>query len=224
MTQELGLVHLESLVAIFFGGYAETLERFTTEFAAGGAIDCATEEQKARAYMPATNDDDEGALGAYRLYARKKPTASTATYNAQARVKQNNTEKWMEDNLIAGEHSWLYGEARSRDAQGLARKERQEHVEHVERVAEEAVREAAEKAEMKKKEEERLASIIIVHDFAKVDAMTVKQLTDQIEKWRSLGLIKDIPLKSKMGKKNDKVAELKRILGEYQTIQGTSDT
>jgi len=224
MMQEFSLIHLEPLLATFFKGSAETWERFTSEFAPGGAIDLATDEQKARAWMPPTNDHDEGALGGYRLYDRKKPTTSTKMYNAQAMLQQNKTEQFMEENLIPVDYGWLCGEARSRDEQGLARKERQEHVEHLERVAEEAAKEAAEKAAVKQREAERLASINIVYDHTKVDAMTVRQLTDQIERWRSLSLIKDIPLKSKLGVKAEKVAELKRILGEYQRIKGTSHT
>jgi len=57
----------KSIVATvtFFKGAAETWERFTTEFAPGGMIDIATADQRERAWLPATNDICEGALGSY---------------------------------------------------------------------------------------------------------------------------------------------------------------
>ena len=38
-------------------------KRFTSEYAPGGLIDEATEEEKNHAWMPLTNDVNEGALG-----------------------------------------------------------------------------------------------------------------------------------------------------------------
>ena len=46
----------------FFTGAANTWERFISEFAEGGLIDEATTEEKDLAWLPAVNDENEGAL------------------------------------------------------------------------------------------------------------------------------------------------------------------
>jgi hypothetical protein len=63
---ELSLPHLEDLLVAFFTGADETWTRFTSEFAPGGLIDAATTEERDLAWMPATNDENEGALGSFR--------------------------------------------------------------------------------------------------------------------------------------------------------------
>ena len=64
------LPHLRPVLVAFFEGAAETWKRFTSEFAPGGLIDEATQEEKGLAWMPPTNDDEEGALGAFRVLMR----------------------------------------------------------------------------------------------------------------------------------------------------------
>jgi hypothetical protein len=59
------LPHLQDLLVVFFEGAAETWKHFTSEFAPGGLIDEATVEERELAWMPATNDENEGALGSF---------------------------------------------------------------------------------------------------------------------------------------------------------------
>ena len=49
----------------FLKGASSTWDRFTSEFVPGGMIDEATDLEKDLAWMPATNDLNEGALGSY---------------------------------------------------------------------------------------------------------------------------------------------------------------
>ena len=67
------LPHLKPLLVAFFRGGSETWKRFTSEFAPGGLIDEATAEEKALAWMPATNDVNEGALGSFCVLMRCQP-------------------------------------------------------------------------------------------------------------------------------------------------------
>ena len=60
------LPQLQDLLVVFFEGAAETWKRFTSEFAPGGLIDEATVEERVLAWMPATNDENEGALESFR--------------------------------------------------------------------------------------------------------------------------------------------------------------
>src|SRR5436190_62596 len=62
------LPHLLPVLVAFFEGAAKTWKRFTSEFAPGGLIDEATTEEKELAWMPPTNDVNEGALGAFRVF------------------------------------------------------------------------------------------------------------------------------------------------------------
>jgi hypothetical protein len=62
------LPHLKDLLVRFFEGALETWKRFTTEFTPGGVIDEATDMQKELAWMPATNDVNEGILGSFRQF------------------------------------------------------------------------------------------------------------------------------------------------------------
>ncbi len=57
------LPHLSPLLVAFFEGAAATWKRFTSEFAPGGLINEATTQEKDSAWMPPTNDANEGALG-----------------------------------------------------------------------------------------------------------------------------------------------------------------
>lgn len=67
------LPHLQHLAVAFFEGALTTWIRFSAEFAPGGLIDQATAEQRELAWMPSTNDTNEGALGAYRVFIRETP-------------------------------------------------------------------------------------------------------------------------------------------------------
>ncbi|KAF8958266.1 hypothetical protein BDZ97DRAFT_1706198, partial [Flammula alnicola] len=63
--QKKGKEAREEITVAFFRGSLATWERFSSEFAPGGVIDEASAEEKHLAWMPATNDVNEGALGAY---------------------------------------------------------------------------------------------------------------------------------------------------------------
>ena len=59
------LPYLRELLVVFFQAALETWEHFTSEFAPGGAIDQATKEEKELAWLPATNNENEEALGSF---------------------------------------------------------------------------------------------------------------------------------------------------------------
>jgi len=59
--------HLKRALVAFFGGALESWKQFTSEYTPGGLIDEATQEEKDLAWMPTTNDVNEGALGQFRV-------------------------------------------------------------------------------------------------------------------------------------------------------------
>lgn len=76
------LPHLDIMTIAFFRGASTTWVRFSSEFAPGGTVDKMTLEERDLAWMPATNDVNEGALGAYRVYIRNRPSTTLLNYNA----------------------------------------------------------------------------------------------------------------------------------------------
>jgi hypothetical protein len=62
------LPYLKPVLVAFFKGALETWKRFTPEFQKGGLIDQSTSEDQEMAWMPPTNDANEGALGALQSY------------------------------------------------------------------------------------------------------------------------------------------------------------
>ncbi|KAF8814047.1 hypothetical protein BYT27DRAFT_7206409 [Phlegmacium glaucopus] len=87
------LPHLRDLLLVFFKGAAETWECFTSEFAPGGLIDEATTEEKELAWMPATNDVNEGALGSFRHLMRYQPQLTLLNHNALAMRQAEKTAR-----------------------------------------------------------------------------------------------------------------------------------
>ena len=57
------LPHLKDLLVTFLHGSSTTWIHFTSDFMPGGLIDEATTEEHELAWMPATNDENEGSLG-----------------------------------------------------------------------------------------------------------------------------------------------------------------
>ncbi|KAJ1309410.1 hypothetical protein OPQ81_006187 [Rhizoctonia solani] len=60
------LPNIQPILVAFFQGALETWERFTSEFETSGLVAQATETQRKTAWIPATNDISEGALGQCR--------------------------------------------------------------------------------------------------------------------------------------------------------------
>jgi len=98
---------------VFFEGAAETWKHFTSEFAPGGLIDEAIVEERELAWMPATNDENEGALGSFRQLMRKQPQLTLLSHNALAMFFHNNTQAFMAAKFTEVEdHQYLHKLAR----------------------------------------------------------------------------------------------------------------
>jgi len=89
------LPYFKDLLVAFFTGAANTWERFTSEFAEGGLIDEATTEEKDLAWLPAVNDENEGALGSFRQLMSRQPQLTLLNHNALAMFYKNNTQAFM---------------------------------------------------------------------------------------------------------------------------------
>ena len=120
------LPHLADVLVAFLKGALATWKRFTTEFVPGGLIDGASAEQKDLAWMPATNDVNEGILGSYRVFMRGKPRTTLHAFNAQAMYKQNDTQNFMDKNFTEEDHIYVRKMAREIDESGLEKKRKKE--------------------------------------------------------------------------------------------------
>lgn len=87
--------HFQELLVAFLTGAAETWACFISEFAPGGLIDEATLEEKERAWMPATNDVNEGALGAFCNSMQRQPQLALLGHNALKMYFTNSKQAFM---------------------------------------------------------------------------------------------------------------------------------
>ena len=74
------LPYLKPLLVAFCKGAAETWKCFTSEFAPGGLIDEASQEERELAWMLPTNDINEGALGSFHIMMCHQPQLSLLGY------------------------------------------------------------------------------------------------------------------------------------------------
>lgn len=208
------LPYLKPVLVAFFRGALRTWKRFTSEFQEGGEIDQTTSEEKDRAWMPPTNDVNEGALGALRSYLRKKPNATLHKYNALAMFKFNDTKAFAQHVFVAEDHTYVRQEARKRDCSHLERDRKAAIIASKTEQIVERQEKAAVKEQQKAEEEARLKMIKPIENVEDVTVdMTVAKLRDQLEVYRTL--VNDIPLKSHLKTKAQMIGALKEAIRKY---------
>src|SRR6266550_5602572 len=102
------LPHIRPLLLSFLQGALGTWKRFTSEFTPGGLIDEATVQEKEMAWMPGTNDVNEGALGSFRSLMHKQPCLLLLQYNAQAMYSHNNTAAFMKSLFKDEDYKYIH--------------------------------------------------------------------------------------------------------------------
>ncbi|KAF8803896.1 hypothetical protein BYT27DRAFT_7225810 [Phlegmacium glaucopus] len=154
------LPYLEPLLVSFFKGASETWKWFTSEFAPGGLIDEATVEERELAWMLATNDVNEGALGSFHVLLCHQPQLTQQGYNALSMFFQNDTEAFMKAKFTEKEdHSFLRSEAR--EIKGDEREKKLEYVDHNEAHAKQQAATRVKTKERRQKDEEWAAKVKI---------------------------------------------------------------
>jgi len=209
------LPHLREITVAFLRGALVTWERFTAEFAPGGLIDEASADEKHLAWMPATNDVNEGALGAYRVTVRGKPSLTLHQYNAMAMFRHNDTQAFMDAVFTPDDHVYVMREARRLDESKLEAHRRKELVDFRVEVA--RIRKDKEDARQVKlkADAERLSQIVLVTSAADIDKLTVAKMGEQFDAFRFHGL-PDVSPKSRFPRRAERQAELQKILQQYQ--------
>ena len=180
------LPHFRELLLAFFKGAAETWERFTSEFAPGSLIDEATVEEKELAWLPATNDENEGALGAFRVLMRRQPQLTLLDYNALAMYFRNNTVAFMAAKFTE-EEDYKYIHKLARETGGMERKRRREIVEYRDkRQAEKTTRKAV-REQNAQKTAARIAQLELVLEKEKIPGLKGNTLKDQLKLFKQSG-------------------------------------
>src|SRR6266487_2756163 len=192
------LPHISAVLVAFFEGAAETWKRFTSEFAPGGLIDEATTEEKDQAWMPPTNDVNEGALGSFRLLMRRQPQLSSLHYNAHAMFHFNKTQAFMDKILEPEDHKFLHMMGRDPALLKQQRERLQKGIEHQE--AKNAKKSAAREKRMQNaaRKAERLAAVKVIKNRDDVKLLKGEKLKDCLQAYIKWGapIPKDIKIRS----------------------------
>ncbi|THU89149.1 hypothetical protein K435DRAFT_802981 [Dendrothele bispora CBS 962.96] len=116
------LPQLQPITLAFFRGSLPTWKRFSSEFAPSGLIDEASADEKQLAWMPSTNNANEGRLGHLCVTLRNKPTLTLHQYNAQAMYSRNDTIDFMMALFEEEDHAYIRHEARRLDENKLEKR------------------------------------------------------------------------------------------------------
>ncbi|KAJ7935046.1 hypothetical protein B0H13DRAFT_2305200 [Mycena leptocephala] len=195
-----------------------TWTRFSAEFAPGGLIDTCTATERQLAWMPSTNDANEGALGAYRVAIRGKPSLTLHQYNAQAMFRRNDTQNFMDAVFTDEDHAYIMREARRIDASGEEARRREQIVDFRIKTAEMHKTKAAAKVQKEARDlQDHLTRVLV--PMSKMDDLTIPLIHDQLNSYRARG-VPDILVNSKYPRKADKLAALKVAFTWYE-VQGS---
>jgi hypothetical protein len=181
------LPHLSSVLVAFFKGAAETWKRFISEFAPGGLIDEATADEKDFAWMPPTNDVNEGALGAFRVLMRKQPQLTLLQYNAQAMFYQNETQAFMDNNFQSEDYQFIRKKAREAEANKLESKRKKELVQYIQAKNAQKMTSKKKREDNAVKKAERVAAVQLVFDREEVKKLKGDRLKDQLLAFQQAG-------------------------------------
>jgi hypothetical protein len=180
------LPYFKELLITFFAGAAETWKRFISEFAPGGLIDEATVEEKELAWMPATNDVNEGALGSFRILMRKQPQLTLLGYNALSMYFSNDTEQFIASKFTEKE-DFKFLHQLGRESQADEKKRKKEHVQYQEERRAEKLAKKAKKIQKSNENKARLEGTELILDKTKISALKGQVLKDQLKVYKTAG-------------------------------------
>ncbi|KAF7326545.1 hypothetical protein MVEN_02607600 [Mycena venus] len=216
------LPHIKDLTLAFFRGALTTWTRFSAEFAPGGLINLCTATEKQLAWIPSTNDANEGALGAHRVALWNKPSLMLHQYNALAMFRRNDTQDFMDAVFTDDDHAYIMREARRIDASGAEAERRRQIVDFRVQTAKMNKDKAVAKAK-------RDAEILQAHlkrrlvTFQETGNLKVPEIVDQLNAYRARGVPNISPI-SHYKLKADKLAALKKAYEWYEANQASQTT
>lgn len=210
------LPHLKELIAAFFHGSLVTWERFISEFAPGGLIDMSTIEERDLAWMPSTNDANEGALGSFRVYLRAKPSTSMHHYNAQAVFRRNETQLFMNAKLDEEDHKYIRTEARRIQASGEEKAQAKALIMSKKAQVTKRQDDDAKRIQKRTEKEIHLKGIAMILNKDRIRKLSNAELLDQIQLHRPHN--PNIPLKSALKRKIPMLEALDAAIDYYNSL------
>ncbi|KEP45562.1 hypothetical protein V565_260290, partial [Rhizoctonia solani 123E] len=180
-----GLPYLTELFVAFCQGALQTWARFTDELSPSAPIALLTSEQRDRAFMPPTNDANEGALGTWRVWARRFPSLTLHRFNAIIMNRANQTKTYIDQTLTLKQHKWVRTEARRIDSSKLEATRRAGIVCAQIKEATRNEEARSQRNERRNKREEYVAGIKLVLDLTAIQKM-VKELDDQLKVYKKI--------------------------------------
>lgn len=211
------LPHLKEITLAFFRGALATWLQFSSEFAPGGLIDEASATERQLAWMPSTNDANEGSLGGYRVKMRQFPSLTLHQFNAMAMYRRNDTQDFMDAVFTFDDHLHIMRTARELDSSGLEGKRKRALTEFWVKLA--TMRKEKEKAKPEKALADLRALLKVVLVTCEADIystttewnLTIPKLHAQLNVLRLRG-VPDIKANSTYSKKADTQAALSEAL------------
>lgn len=229
------LPDLDRAIAVFVRGCKLTFtERSSNEFA--GDIDCLTDIEWKDHFFASTNDRNEGGLGTWCSAQRLRPAETIHKFNLSFTASQNNTEEFMQCKLNTDEDDqYLRKTAQYLDKSGLQKKAKEDQIKADTEKA--AANRQKETQQQQHRENQgaviaETANHLVLSDDG-IDKLTVMDLNKQLDfhreeerKYVKTGgeLTKQVPLKTHMGKKLERVAALKKAVSQYLSRGGTTLT
>ncbi|KAG8790923.1 hypothetical protein FRC12_010657 [Ceratobasidium sp. 428] len=180
------LPYLESLLVAFCRGASQTWVRFTDEFALDAPLASLSPEQRNLAFMPPTNDVNEGALGTWRVWTRRYPRLTLHKYNALMANHANGTEAYMESDFTSEQYTWSMAEARRIDSSKLEENRKTELVLAAEKEAEKNQVIEDRRADKRVQKQQYIAGIQLELDQSVIAKMKGAQLDDQLKLYRHM--------------------------------------
>ena len=225
---KLPLQDVVGVLAAFFRGSADGWGRFTEEFVPNGAIASLTKSQRKQAFMPTTNDANEGALGEYRCAMRKAPRLTLHHYNSMTTYRRNRTSAYMRRHFGARENGFLRQKARFLDSLGLE-KQRRRLLAAANQKKVELNRSKIKEKELRAKEralkhQAEMLGVTLEMDPGQVRSMQSKDLEKQLRLWRErVFKNKELPAPTKCTKKADRIAACILAIDLYHRMRLPAD-
>ena len=181
------LPHLKEVLVAFFRGACETWTRFTSEFAPGGLIDEATAEEKDIAWMPPTNDANEGVLGSFRVLLRRQPQLTLMQFNAQAMYTRNNTEAFMAKKFQLDDHQYIRRLAREENSRGVEKQRKREMIQHAQAKVNKRLEASQKRQKNVAERAQRVAAVKLIFDKNQVMVLKGQALKDHLKAFQNAG-------------------------------------
>lgn len=215
-------------ITAFFAGAEEGWIRFSEEYAPEGRVASLTPAQRDRAFMPTTNDANEGALGHYRLTMRQKPSLSLLHYNSMMLYKRNCTSGYMKRHFGVKGHAYLRQRARMIDSLGLEKQRRRALAAAAEKKTElnriRIKEKHARAAKKLLKRAQEMAGVVVELDPTRIQEMSSIDLCKQLVLWRERVFTKkELPVASKCTKKADRISACLQAIKRFKDQNLSAD-